>query len=630
MRRVLIILCGLLAAGLAGWFLLRPAPVVPTSDARPAELPAELPGAGEEPSPPPRAFSRPAVLSPSAVQPAEVAHGAFSGQVLSSATGEGVGGAELTFEAAGAALSTRADASGRFEFLPRQEGLYRLAVITAPGFHPFGPAWGHSPVTLTAARGQRVEALVFHLEPARVLEGVVQGPEGQPVAGAELRIVQGGAEAVATDGRALSGPDGDFTLAAPVGSVLEATHPQWSPGRAVVGERSLLGERVVVRLARPGTPPPGGRIEGRVVDATGQPAPGALITASLRRSFRQRADEPEPAPARAVADAEGAFRLEALSEGVYRLQAVLEGSGRGELGRVRTSGAAVELILRRGARLSGTVRSEAGAPVAAFTLSLNRRRGALARDGFLSAAVVSADGGFAVEDVPPGSYALQVAAFGFAVSDEYAVEVPEAPAQPPPLTVRLSRGGSVSGVVRDEQTRQPVSGARVSMEGGVESVASSFPTSVSTTTDASGAFRLSGLAEGLRSITVQSRAHHGRVLSGLQVETGGELGPLEVALSPLEAGETPQLELVGIGVVLTPRGDVLQVGRVLEGGGAAEAGLRPGDEVRAVDGMTVGALGFEGAINRIRGPEGSAVRLEIRRGEEAPRELVVYRRKVRS
>ena len=47
------------------------------------------------------------------------------------------------------------------------------------------------------------------------------------------------------------------------------------------------------------------------------------------------------------------------------------------------------------------------------------------------------------------------------------------------------------------------------------------------------------------------------------------------------------------------------MGQVLPGGGAAEAGLLPGDGILRVDGQAVAALGFTEAIQRIRGPEGS-------------------------
>jgi hypothetical protein len=66
--------------------------------------------------------------------------------------------------------------------------------------------------------------------------------------------------------------------------------------------------------------------------------------------------------------------------------------------------------------------------------------------------------------------------------------------------------------------------------------------------------------------------------------------------------------------VLTAREDALVLGQIIEGGGAAEAGLAVGDGILRIDGVPVVEMGFPGAINRIRGPENSRVVLSIRRG----------------
>ena len=103
--------------------------------------------------------------------------------------------------------------------------------------------------------------------------------------------------------------------------------------------------------------------------------------------------------------------------------------------------------------------------------------------------------------------------------------------------------------------------------------------------------------------------------------------PVEIALRPLAPGEEPRTELAGIGVGIAPRGEALVVTSVSPGGGAAEAGLRPGDAILRVDGEAVTELGFGGAVNAIRGPEGTSVLLSIRRGDRTfdvrvPRRLV--------
>jgi carboxyl-terminal processing protease len=67
--------------------------------------------------------------------------------------------------------------------------------------------------------------------------------------------------------------------------------------------------------------------------------------------------------------------------------------------------------------------------------------------------------------------------------------------------------------------------------------------------------------------------------------------------------------------VLRVQGDAILVADVMAGAGASKAGLAPGDRILSVDGVPVTSLGFQGTLEHIRGPEGTAVRLQIRRGE---------------
>jgi C-terminal processing protease CtpA/Prc len=92
------------------------------------------------------------------------------------------------------------------------------------------------------------------------------------------------------------------------------------------------------------------------------------------------------------------------------------------------------------------------------------------------------------------------------------------------------------------------------------------------------------------------------------------------------------VELAGIGAVLEARGrSAVAIRAVVPGGGAAEAGLAPGDEILSVDGRTIAELGgLPGVVERIRGPESTRVVLTVRRGEGAPSEIWVWRRIVRS
>jgi len=107
------------------------------------------------------------------------------------------------------------------------------------------------------------------------------------------------------------------------------------------------------------------------------------------------------------------------------------------------------------------------------------------------------------------------------------------------------------------------------------------------------------------------------------------LGPLKVELEPTGEGEEPRLEMEGIGAVLSASNDSLVIARILDGGGAAQAGLAVGDEILSVDGRPVTELGFNGSIQRIRGPEGSCIPLTVRKADGRLTQTVVCRSRVR-
>jgi C-terminal processing protease CtpA/Prc len=57
------------------------------------------------------------------------------------------------------------------------------------------------------------------------------------------------------------------------------------------------------------------------------------------------------------------------------------------------------------------------------------------------------------------------------------------------------------------------------------------------------------------------------------------------------------------------------VGQLSPKGGAALAGLVPGDAIIAIDGQKISEFSFGAAIQRIRGAENTAVVLRIRRAD---------------
>ena len=584
-------------------------------DGPPAAPPPVLPPSG-----------LPIHLSPLPRTPPDELPASFEGHVVATDDGAGVPFAELTFSRAGAAASARTGADGAFRFEPPAEGRWLLAAVTAPGFLPFAPEWGHSPVQLDARRGEHVAGVRIFLSRAVVLDGRVLDPDGAPVPGAEVRLLGAASEAalVPLPDRFLTDERGAFAFSAPEGAELEARKPGFLPGRASVDVVAALHRRLTIVLGPAhralGNPAP---VSGRVVSRGGGPVEGALVVAGREQGFGSAG----PAEAQALSGPDGRFGLPPLDPGRYRVTARADGYASASARRVAPGASDVVLVLDSGGRVAGCVRdASSGAAVAPFTVMVWERSGPLRRVLQRSLSVLDPSGCYAVEDLAPGPAAVVVSAPGFAPSAEIAVDVPTPPGEAR-ADAALEAGGRLAGVVRDEATRSPLPGARVSVEGALEAAASTFPVLAEATADAGGRFLLDGLPRRF-SIQVAAAGHHARVLGGLEVGPGETSGPVEIALRPVAEGESPRLDLVGVGLVLAPMGEGLAVVQVVPGGGAAEAGLARGDLVLRVDGAPVAELGFGGAIDAIRGPEGTRVSLGVRRGERSF-EVSAVRRLVR-
>jgi carboxyl-terminal processing protease len=86
----------------------------------------------------------------------------------------------------------------------------------------------------------------------------------------------------------------------------------------------------------------------------------------------------------------------------------------------------------------------------------------------------------------------------------------------------------------------------------------------------------------------------------------------------------------GIGVEVVPGKEGVSVVRRMPGSPAERAGIQTGDVIVRIDGMAVDPADMDAAIERMRGPEGSPIRLAVRReGEHSLLEFQVARAHVK-
>jgi RNA polymerase sigma factor (sigma-70 family) len=556
---------------------------------------------------------------------AALAHGALSGRVLNFSSGEGVGGAQVTFGGgAGGGHSVTADRDGAFRFEPPQAGVYTLAVVTAPGYLPYAPDWGTSAIALAARPGLHIRDVTVYLVPALDYTGLVVDAAGAPVAGAEVRLRTPAAGelvlAPITD-RYLSDETGHFVFHAPDEALLEASKPGVGIGRARLSREAEISHRLTITL-RPARDPAAERaIHGRVVwaGADARPVPGAAVLALPEGGDGLRTD------AGAQTGADGRFTIAGLDTGAYTVRATCSGCARAQA--LVEAGAEAEVTLRveAGTKVAGRVVAAGGAPVPSFTVFANRRTGPLTEETVAEATVLDGEGHFELAGLAEGDYRVRAAGFGHAVSPPVDVHLTRGE-EASEVVITAPAGGTIYGRVIERGSGKPLELARVSVDSSAGNGNSAVPLVANTLTDARGEFELGGIPPGLRSAVAAAYGHHVLMRSGLAIDDGGRTGPLVFELSATRDGEAPTFELFGVGASLAAADDTLLIQRVIADGGAARAGLVAGDAILRIDGVPVTALGLDDSIQRIRGPEGSVVVLAVRRhGVQAAVDVPVTR-----
>ena len=86
-----------------------------------------------------------------------------------------------------------------------------------------------------------------------------------------------------------------------------------------------------------------------------------------------------------------------------------------------------------------------------------------------------------------------------------------------------------------------------------------------------------------------------------------------------------QGEFGGLGIEVTMENGLVKVVSPIDGTPAAKAGLKPGDLIVAIDGQPISGMSLNDAVQKMRGPIGSEIKLIIRRGTQPPFTVAVKR-----
>jgi hypothetical protein len=375
----------------------------------------------------------------------------------------GAGSAAGPLPPPGSARAARSDRQGRFK-LQLPPGSWDLRA-GAPGL----VATVVRGIVVAPGRGP-VDLGTVVLRRGATLEGQVVDPQGQPIAGSQVRILPGGGPATARFlaagaeeecAETLSGADGSFTLTGlPEGQAVTLYV-------SAEGYLSAARQGIKVPAEQPlrVTLSPGSRIAGRVVDESGAPVTRAQVLAV------HEGDGPGAGGAAGPLDEEGHFVIEGVSPGRFTLAVAVAGflpaQRRGVEVVAGKDVSGLELVVRKGAVVEGRVTTADGHPVAGARLRVMPTAdpaGPLLAALGLPEAVADEDGAYQLAGVAEGTRAI-------AAEDRDHPKALQTLAVRPGsnhLDFQLADGREVSGRVVDPQG-QPVPGAEVSLSsrGGV-------------------------------------------------------------------------------------------------------------------------------------------------------------------
>ncbi|MCZ6792552.1 MAG: carboxypeptidase-like regulatory domain-containing protein, partial [Planctomycetota bacterium] len=378
--------------------------------------------------------------------------------------------------------SATADASGRYVLEKMGSGLFNFRV-TAPGYQV------HEALKLRVNPGQ-TSLRDFLLRRGNVLQGIVRGPNHQPLVGAKVRVSQIGGDfgrrdtvsirfqddGIATDDQGFflfdTLREGKYTLLA------------WHRDYQSVQRRDVYpseDDEITVTLGV------GGQLQGRVYDMdSGEPIAGARISASDRANLRKED----------VTNENGEYVLYGLNTSRPNLTVNVRATGFGRAKKeVRVSASQVvtqDFELIGSGQITGRIVTSEGDPVPGARVEVRRMGEATAQ--VIGHSVAESDGTFTVSDVEVGD-ALRVRVKKKTYLEAYTDEFDLRSGQELDLgDVALSIGGAVEGFVRDEGGQAVVGAMVTARRLGKDNLLGRGGLAVQTGAD--GGYRIQGLETG--------------------------------------------------------------------------------------------------------------------------------------
>jgi len=380
-------------------------------------------------------------------------------------------------------MSFSAGEVDRDKIAPQGDGKFLIKALDAGTFDLTLQPPDYADVTREAIKlksGETTDLGTIRVKESKSIAGKVVDTTGQPIAGASISAMWVDAD-MRLSRESKTGADGHYRMAGlgdqPLRNVMvrapgyaNATRDAASPGDTAVDFTLEKTGSLVGRVLLPGGAAPAAfRVQAFPEAKEKQERPGMRIVIGGRPDDDQIFTDPS-----------GNFRLDGVEPGTVTVTANADGKAPG-----RKSGLKVvpdqatdvgTITLEDGRVLRGRVVSaKDDAPVPGATVSVAQPQGfmmTVGRDSAAGVAISALDGRFEIAGLEPRTYAVDVTQPDYSPNSGRVEIAPDADTDD--FVVKLSRGGTITGLVRDAQ-RQIVPNAgvlltKIPMGGGPQTV----------------------------------------------------------------------------------------------------------------------------------------------------------------
>lgn len=346
----------------------------------------------------------------------------------------------------------------------------------------------------------------------------------------------------------------------------------------------------------------GHKISGHVLGPDGATVADAMVRADAEEDGTSQASgDPRITFKKATSSADGSFTIDDLTAGHFTVTGSHTGFPNASVAHVGADSNDARVQFKAEAVLEGVAVNSDGTPVADYALTLFSS-GATMMLASNQLAVHDANGAFTLKGLSGGRYDLLAA-----LADNHSGRLSEVSLgdgeHKTGLRIVVAQGTTLRGHVVEYGTGIPIPNAQVTIL--------SVGAPISTSTDGTGAFSVEGLPSGRVAWIAAAADSREYVYERVRVTLPANKAVVDVASIQLVPGDAATRSAAWTGIFPTNLDGAASVETVAPRSPAALAGVKPGDVLLSVDGVSLTGLGFRAIYYFLGGQPGTRVTIGL-------------------